>query len=103
MATITLTGSGSLFTRLGRIGRLIYLVNTHQGTLPAALESYYTEYDGLTPGAGLRDVVATAIANRDAFIANQGAWLPIVRDEAIQTVLRTVAAANPHRDRKSVV
>lgn len=96
MSTITLTGSGSLFTRLGRIGRLIYLVNTHQGTLPAALESYYTEYDGLTPGTGLRDVVATAIANRDAFIANQGAWLPIVRDEAIQTVLRTVAAANPH-------
>ena len=92
---ILLDGSGGLFTRLGRIGKIALVVNTHQAALPAALESLYVQYDGLTPGTGLRDVIAEAIALRSPVVADAGRWLPILQQAGVNTLLRMVEADAP--------
>lgn len=84
----------SLFTRIGRIGKIAYLVNTHQVTLPAALESLYTQYDGASP-PGMRDYVAGAISQTQGYIANQGSWLPTLQALAQNTLLRMVQLDTP--------
>ena len=92
--TILLSGAGGLFTRLGRIGKLAYLVNTHQATLPAALESLYTQYDGTSP-PGMRDYIAPAISQTQGYIANQGTWLPSLQALARSTLIRMVQLDTP--------
>lgn len=121
---IPLTGAGGLFTRLGRVGRLLLLADQHRAALPAAFESLNAAYDGLTPGPGLRDVVSAAQSRQSATLEAQGDYvLPYARAAAV-TIVRMVGADNPaaanslddalrelirqmevggHSDRKSVV
>lgn len=82
------SGDG-LFDRLGRIGKLLYLTNTHQAALPAALDSLITKYDETTP-PGLRDAIALTIASVNGIIANQIAWMPTLASLANTTLLRMV-------------
>lgn len=92
---IPLTGSGGLFTRIGRVGKLVLLCGQYQSSLPAALESLYSQYDGLTPGTGLRDVISDAIALRASVVADPARWLPVLQGDAQQTILRMVQADAP--------
>jgi hypothetical protein len=86
----------TLFTRLGRAGKLALLVNQHQAALPAAMEALITQYDGQTP-PGLRDVVAQVIAyaGNGGIVSNQQAWMSVVQQAMQQTVIRTVRADKP--------
>ncbi len=86
----------TLFERLGRVGRLAYVVHTNQAALPAALESFYAEYDGLTPGTGFRDISGPLMTVNAAVIAQPAGWLTqFLPAIAQQTVLATVLADNP--------
>lgn len=91
---IAFDGTGGLFTRIGRVGKLLYLANQHQAALPAALDTLITEYDETTP-PGLRDSIAATIANATGIIANQIAWMPLLQNLANSTLLRMVYADAP--------
>lgn len=92
---IPLDGTGGLFTRLGRLGRILLAVNAHQSDLITAFETEFVEYDSITP-PGLRDVVSDTIRFQSSFIANQGNWLPqVVQTVGVQTLLRMVALDKP--------
>lgn len=87
---------GVLFERLGRLGHVAYLVHTHEATIPDALEDLYDDYDGITPGTGLRDVVAPVIALDDAITYVAGTFLPVIQEAAVQTLLRMVENDQPY-------
>lgn len=93
---ITLTGSGGLFTRIGRYGKLLLLANQHQSALPAALETLHTQFDATTP-PGLRYVTAGIAANQLTYIDSAADWLSNVQSAAQQTLIRMVAADAPSR------
>jgi hypothetical protein len=54
---IVLTGAGGLFTRIGRIGKLIYLANTHQAALPAAYDSLFDQFTSQPDRTWVRDLL----------------------------------------------
>ncbi len=93
---ITLTGTGGLFTRIGRYGKLLLLANQHQGALPAGFESLYDQFDETTP-PGLRYVLGQIVTNQLGYINAAASWLPAIQSAAQQTLLRMVAADNPAR------
>lgn len=94
--TIALTGTGGLFTRLGRIGKMAQLVNTHQAALVTPFEDLFLQYDGTTPPGG-RTLAAPVIAIRPVVVPNQGAWLPFLQNMAVQTVGLMVKNDAPSR------
>lgn len=79
----------ALFTKIGRIGHLAYLVNQHSAALPAALESLFVEYDATTP-PGYRDAVAPLEAAARGIVAYPGTWLPALVQPATDTLLGLV-------------
>ena len=87
---ITLTGTGGLFTRLGRIGKLIYTANASQAGYPAALDDLFDEFDGddrlLTPEA-----LAAAVALPVTPVSGFGAFINL----AVYVLLRMVQDDNP--------
>lgn len=93
--TIPLTGTGGLFTRLGKVGKLLYLANSHQASLPAAMESLFTQCDGITPPTGVRDLIASTVTQKDAIIANQSSWMGGLQSFAQSLLLRMANSDDP--------
>lgn len=93
--TIALVGSGGLFTRLGKIGKILLTVNLHQSALVTAFENLNLQCDGTTPPA-LRNLAAPFILQQPSILANQGSWLgPLVQSMAQQIILTMVLNDNP--------
>ncbi len=51
--SIPLTGSGGLFTRLGKVFKFVRLMNAYQATVPTNIEAIMAQYDGLRDAAAL--------------------------------------------------
>ncbi|VTS00564.1 hypothetical protein [Tuwongella immobilis] len=87
---ITLTGTGGLFTRLGKIGKAIRDINTFQGTTaPAFISGIMGQYDSLRPAVADVPPLQSKVQGDVALI------LPTLQAVARETLYQMVLADTP--------
>lgn len=82
----------ALFTTLGRVGKLIYVANTHGASLPTTLDDLLDQYDG---DDRQTQAVAQAIAQAETMPTLTTAGLAVYQQLAVDTLLRAVRSDNP--------
>jgi hypothetical protein len=88
--SLTFTGTGGLFTRLGRFGKVAYDMRTYQGTtLPANITSLMAQFDGLR--VPVADIPAADVASRKSL----SAIMSTLQTDAAATVVAMVKADKP--------
>lgn len=88
--SVPLTGPGGLFTRLGRLGKILLLLNADQAALPAYWEQIHDQYE-----AADGDLVGAMLSARDSLTRQVSAAAGVLSGLAQETVLRMVAADEP--------
>ena len=81
----------SLFTRLGRIGRVAYVLNGNQSTLPADLDDISDLYETTTD----EDLVSPLLASKTSLVATVPTMMQTLTTLAQNTLTRMVAASSP--------
>jgi len=95
--TIPLTGTGGLFTRLGKIGRLVKDINVYQlSTFTNDLEAIVAQYDTE------RDLAAPLTQSGDGGKLAVGGFSGQLTTAAIGTINRMVFRDNPQLSRDSI-
>lgn len=91
---IALTGTGGLFTRLGKVGNIINVVNTFRGTtIVADVDELEDQYNND------RDLSQTVQPGLTGHQSGMSAMLSIVQSVGRQTVIDMVSDDNPQEDR----
>jgi hypothetical protein len=88
--SIPLTGTGGLFTRIGRIGKFAYLLNSYQGGQPAAYSSLWAQYL-----ASLQPINAPNQITADQLTRSSSGLVGIFQQLAQQTIVQMVTADQP--------
>ena len=89
--SIPFTGAGGLFTRIGRIGKLINLANTHQAALPAAYDSLFDQFTSQPDRIWVRDL----LDSYETLLTVPVGGLPLGTADAQRILFEMVKADNP--------
>lgn len=87
---ITLTGTGGLFTRLGKLGKIMFKVNGDQSDLATVFGEIAAQY-----ASTLLDVGGRIANSQTGLIRSQSGIVGQVRQEAVNTVIAMVEADAP--------
>jgi len=95
---VTLSGSGGLFTRIGKLGYVLSIVDSFMATtgsdkVQKELNDALVEYDG--SGNRLRNVVDILPDSLFAFVTTQEAFYSDIQNAAQQTLIEMVHADDP--------
>jgi len=81
---VTLIGAGGIFTRIGRVGKLVYGWNGHQATVRTVAEALYDQYPNDY------DLLGSMPAAEDQLTRTNGGLLATATSVATQTLIRMV-------------
>lgn len=88
---ITLTGAGGLFTRLGKLGKMCLLANTHQAAIPAAMDAIFDQFTSQPDRGWTVDL----LDRYDDIVAQPSAALSVFQADAARILFEMVKADSP--------
>lgn len=91
---VLLVGTGGLFTRLGRIGKVAHLLNQHQAALPAAFDAIVAQYQSALQGVG-----GSVAQQQLSLIRSGSSFMGFAAAAAQQTLVQMMEADTPAQAR----